>query len=162
MIEDWIKAFDAHIKKYALPPKHLEQVLADHERWIETEGAEGKPLSEDDTEPTIEGLCLDAACLRRVRLVGSSLHACSLIGADLTQGQLALTGWRACDLTGASFEGADLSLSHFSEDCIGLETASFEGANIGGATIPGVTRPRQQGFGPALDDFFFSKEPGAF
>jgi len=101
------------------------EVLAEHQRWIDSNGREGRRAELEGAD--LRGMRLGAAAnLRRADLRRAHLEGANLAGADLSGAQA----------NGAHFEGAileDLVADQHELNC--FEGASFHGAVLSGARL---------------------------
>jgi uncharacterized protein YjbI with pentapeptide repeats len=128
--------------------------LESHQKWIETNGAEGKRGVMDGLDLSyhdLNGLDLSGIQMRDAKLRGAQLKACSLILADL--GGTDIFDANLCDaiiigtnLTGANLKRCDLTNAEVGEISIlakdGTKTGrshktSFEAANLVRANTKG-------------------------
>ncbi|MEZ4463100.1 MAG: pentapeptide repeat-containing protein [bacterium] len=116
-----------------LDPATLKKRLADHGRWLASDGANGKRL--DLSGALAYGLDFTGADLRRADLAGSSLRGSVFDGADLRE-----TDCRAADLRESRFMGTDL-----------------RGARLGGARLEGGALPAVQLAGAELAGTSFAR-----
>ena len=100
-----------------MKPEELNEILADHAKWLRGEGGQQANLSLAD---------LRCANLREANLVDADLSVANLIGADLRWADL-----RGADLSGANLSGADLRWAD-------LRGANLSGANLSGANLSGA------------------------
>jgi len=106
----------------AVDPVTLVQTLADHERWVRSDGKHGKraDFSEQNlTEVDLSGRSLATisfanANLKSVNFDGSVLAACDFSNANLRK-----ANFSGSDLRGANFIGAMLEETRFSDANIG-------------------------------------------
>lgn len=92
----------------------LNSILAEHQKWLNTDGKEGRRAD------------LYRADLRRASLIGASLEEASLIGASLIRASLEGASLEEASLKRADLRGAD------------LEGASLRGASLRGADLRGA------------------------
>jgi len=95
-------------------PPDIQQILASHQKWLETEGKEGQKAD-------LRGADLQGLDLSGVNLEGANLTDARLIGANLTDANL-----QQADLSGASLNDADLRRTQFQD--AGLVDANLENA----------------------------------
>ncbi len=79
--------------------KNLNEILALHAKWLESNGSEGERAN-------LVGMDFSFAQLRGINLKKATLQMTKFGGADLRNAT-----FYGADLTGASFEGADLSVA---------------------------------------------------
>ena len=89
----------------------LAEVLCEHEKWLDSNGEEGKRAN-------LSGADLSWANLFRI----------NLSGADLSRANLSCANLFRANLSGADLSGADLSRAYLSE-------ADLSGANLSGADL---------------------------
>ena len=94
-------------------PRSIENLLAAHSRWAETEGKEGRPADLADRDLrhipsfsrfTLTALIAPGALLYGANLEGASLQGSNLAGCDLRSARLG-----GADLRGVNFSGAQLN-----------------------------------------------------
>jgi uncharacterized protein YjbI with pentapeptide repeats len=95
----------------------LKDLLASHERWIASAGAEGKPvmLDEADLRPfqSWAGRRLSGICARRVNAIEMDFSGCQLQASKLDGADLRGANFTQADLRGASLKGAKLAHANF-------------------------------------------------
>ena len=99
--------------------KELDERIAQHKRWLDTEGKSGKKLY----------LCkedLRGACLRGADLRGACLRGADLSEADLREADLREADPRSADLSGADLHGADLRGANIDYSCWPLWCGSLD------------------------------------
>ncbi|CAO3374245.1 pentapeptide repeat-containing protein [Azospirillum argentinense] len=129
-----------------MPSAAFLEAVAEHERWVNSQGAEGRHLDLDLVSVVgadLTGRVLAAARLRRCRLMGVRLRKASLemadlsytemIGADLTEACLNGTNLRRAGLSRAVLARADARPARLSGDR--PWPANFDGANLTGADL---------------------------
>jgi len=129
------------------------ETLRAHERWLATEGREGRRADlagADLGKADLAGADLRRADLSRANLQGANLQearlgGATMPGADLQAANLVGADFRAADLRGAQFLGADLAGAVLHESdlrdadlgaALGLASGQFGGANVAGARLP--------------------------
>lgn len=99
------------------------QMLADHARWCETGGAEGKPSVFDEADlrglSSIRGYNLTALSAKRAVFYGLDMEGVQLQGAHLEGADLRGCNLRRADLRGARLTGARLSGADLREALMG-------------------------------------------
>ena len=103
----------------------LNEIIADHNKWLKNEGGKRADLAGAD----LRGTDLHGANLRGANLYGASLYGADLHGANL----------RGADLYGASLRGANLfhaNLFHADLRHANLCHANLRGADLAGANLP--------------------------
>lgn len=91
-----------------IPPEVLEQVLRDHEAWVESEGHRGRRAVMAGWYLSRAHLVLanlNGADLRRANLSNANLHGAKLVCADLRECNLMYANLTDVDLRGALVEG---------------------------------------------------------
>ncbi len=101
----------------------LKRVLAEHEKWLQTDGEEG-------AQATLTG-----ANLQRANLYGANLQRANLRDADLQGAKLQKAKLLGANLSGANLSGANLS-----------------GANLSGAKLTEAEHLTQQQLDEACGD----------
>lgn len=91
--------------------RELEQILADHRHWLETDKRQGKRAD-------LSGADLDGVDLSGVLLSGANLSGASLNKTNLSSAQLSHTDLSGASLHGANLRHADLLLTNFSGACL--------------------------------------------
>ena len=117
-----------------IAPEELQEILAQHKKWIETEGEEGERADLYNTN--LQGANLRKANLRMASLQGANLIGANLIGAELHMAILEGAKLQGAALQGANLEGANLEGANLEE--ANLEGASLEGANLKEANLKGA------------------------
>ena len=92
----------------------LERILADHEKWVETEGKEG-------SKANLRRANLEWANLLDAKLGGANLRSANLEGAYLFRANLYGADLHGARLHGAKLQGANLQQADF--DCADLQGA---------------------------------------
>ena len=113
--------------------QELEQILADHRRWLESEKRQGKRAD-------LSGANLDGLDLSGVLLSGANFRGASLNKTNLSSAQLIHADFSGASLQGTNLRRADLLL------------ANFSGANLSGADLSGAA--------PASDNPYVSTRRG--
>ncbi len=96
-----------------ISPDELQEILVGHQRWLESEGKEGRRAN------------LGLANLQNVDLSGANLQEAFLAEANLQKSDLGRGNLRKADLIGAKLQNANLG------------RADLQGANLNAA--PGLT-----------------------
>ena len=100
-----------------------EQMIADHARWCETGGAEGKPSSFDKADlrnlKSVRGFNLTALSAKAAVFYGLDMEGVQLQGAQLEGADLRACNLRHADLRGARLRGAKLSGSDLRDAQLG-------------------------------------------
>ncbi|MBO6764141.1 pentapeptide repeat-containing protein [Maricaulis sp.] len=121
--------------------------IAEHMKWCETNGREGKPSLFDGTDlrglTSLAGKTLTAFHARGATLYGLDLEGAQLQGARLEKADLRMVSLRGADLRGADLTGANLSNADL-RDCQ-LGPLLLEGNRILPASLAG-TRARYTDF----------------
>jgi uncharacterized protein YjbI with pentapeptide repeats len=103
-------------KNILISGKSLDEIIAEHALWIETEGKEGQIAH------------LWGADLRGTHLREAHLNKAYLRGANLSEADLSEADLYEADLRGAYLHGANLNRAH-------LRKANLSGANLSGAIL---------------------------
>ncbi len=124
-------------------PAALAEALAQHHRWAQSGGAEGKQadfrranLAEADLRGAdLQGARFEGARLKRADLAGADLqdadlNGANLQGANLQRADLKLARLRGTILRDANLRDADLTNAH------GLLAGQLGGADLSGAKLP--------------------------
>lgn len=119
--------------------KDLKRILADHEKWVNTDEKEGKKANLEKAK--LQGIELRAANLKKAGLMDADLKEAELIGAklmgaDLRGADLERAEVGAADLTGAHLDFANLQRTRLYDSI--LKGANLSGANLGGAYLRGA------------------------
>ncbi|MHA6288805.1 pentapeptide repeat-containing protein [Maricaulis sp. CAU 1757] len=118
----------------------VSQQLADHMKWCETDGREGKPSLFDDMDlrglNSLAGKTLTAFHARGATLYGLDLEGAQLQGARLERADLRMVSLRGADLRGADLTGANLSNADL-RDCQ-MGPLLLDGDRILPASLAGV------------------------
>ncbi|ACL05226.1 Ion transport 2 domain protein [Desulfatibacillum aliphaticivorans] len=106
--------------------EELQQVLAEHKKWLDSEGTDGKQADLRKTD--LEGRDLSEATLvqahlQKAYLWGAHLQKADLRGAHLQKADLRGAHLQKADLRGAHLQKADLRLAH-------LQKAYLRGAHL--------------------------------
>jgi DNA-binding NarL/FixJ family response regulator len=122
----------------------VSSVVADHVKWLQTKGAEGKRASFSGMDlagadissailanATFREVDLSDACLAESRLDGSDFRYATLSAADLSNSNLGVASLRHAKLGLANLEGASLRGSD-------LSGAKLSGARMAGADFKGA------------------------
>jgi uncharacterized protein YjbI with pentapeptide repeats len=100
-----------------------EQMIADHARWCETGGAEGKPSAFDKADlrnlKSVRGFNLTALSAKGAVFYGLDMEGVQLQGAQLEGADLRACNLRHADLRGARLKGAKLSGSDLRDAQLG-------------------------------------------
>ncbi len=114
-------AQDEGAKLREVSEEELKQILADHQRWVETDGREGTRA--DLTGANLQGANLGEANLGSAKLQGANLMLAKLQGANLWGANL-----RLANLQGANLGEANLWMANLSG--ANLFAANLQGANL--------------------------------
>jgi len=107
-----------------------------HELWLKGE-REGKRLTSQQLPVTVRGLVFDGRNLSRSELQAVDFETCSMRGVNWTEADLTGSIFSDCEFSGdTKFDRATLLLCRF-RNCVGVETASFEGAEVESALYEG-------------------------
>jgi uncharacterized protein YjbI with pentapeptide repeats len=115
----------------------LDQILAEHKKWLTTTGKEGQRA--DLAEADLTGVDLNGAKLTRADLHKAILRKANLSGADLSQANLGDADLKEANLSGAylfkaDLSGADLKNANLKDAILNkakLKDADLSGANLG-------------------------------
>ena len=111
-------------KLRAISGDELQQVLAAHQTWLESDGTQGEPAD------------LSGAYLQGAELGGAKLQRANLQGADLQEADLDQAELQGADLEGANLQKSKLERADLEKaDLIG---ADLRGANLGDAKLQGA------------------------
>jgi uncharacterized protein YjbI with pentapeptide repeats len=114
--------------------------IAEHVKWCESNGKEGKPSLFDGTDlrglTSLAGKTLTAFHARGATLYGLDLEGAQLQGARLERADLRMVSLRGADLRGADLTGANLSNADL-RDCQ-LGPLLLEGDRLFPASLAGV------------------------
>ena len=103
--------------------RELAQMIRDHARWCETNGAEGKPSVFDGADlralETVRGFNLTALSAKGATFYALDMEGVQLQGAHLEGADLRACNLRRADLRGARLMGAKLSGSDLREAVLG-------------------------------------------
>ena len=102
----------------------LAEVLREHEKWLDSNGEEGKRTDLSYTD-------LSYADLSGANLFWANLFRANLSGADLSKADLSRAYLFEANLSGANLSGANLSRAI-------LSGANLSGANLSGANLSGA------------------------
>ncbi|MBW3597829.1 MAG: pentapeptide repeat-containing protein [Planctomycetes bacterium] len=127
-----------------MPPRALaeiESIVADHERWLETDRTQGGPG--DLGHRDLRGIDLSGRTLRGIVLTGARLEGAVLIGADLQNANLAGADLSGADLRNAVLNGCYARRTKFRTARMNAAKAQqgrfyyadFSSANLSGADL---------------------------
>lgn len=113
--------FSARPSVRALSPDEIEQTLAGHRLYLETEYRQGRRANFASADLTgrdfsglnLRGIKMDHAVLRRADFTGAHLQSANLIGAILQQAR-----FDRADLTRARLSGANLVSASLEQVCL--------------------------------------------
>jgi Pentapeptide repeats (8 copies) len=108
------------------PRAELDSIIADHRKWAESKGAQGKRAN-------LSGADLDHAVL-----TGADLSGANLSNVDLTKANLSGANLQGADLTGASLSGGEPGLKGALLGNANLNGAQLAGANLTNADLSGA------------------------
>ncbi len=133
--------------KRTISDEELQRVLAEHKKWLETEGKEGQraDLSNTDLsgkdlhgahldEADLHGAHLSRADLHGAVLAEANLHGARLRSAGLQEADLAFADLHGAVLLRASLSGADLIQADLTQAKLGkadLRHAALDNVNLG-------------------------------
>ena len=107
----------------------MDELLKDHQKWLESEGREGK-----------------RADLRNAILQEADLHDLNLQGADMQNARLSVADLMGANLRLANLRGADFWMAD-------MKNTQLEGAELQGANLCDVTNlTREQVASAIIDD----------
>lgn len=109
-------------------------VVADHAKWLESKGAEGR-------RATFTGMDLAGADLSGAVLANATFRQVDLSDARLAEARLDASDFRHAVLSAADLAGADLgvaALRHARLDLSNLEGAVLRGSDLSGAVLAGA------------------------
>ena len=86
--------------------EELEQILAAHQKWVESDGKEGNQA--DLIKANLEKADLFQANLQEADLMGANLQGADLLVANLQKANLAGAQLQGANLNGANLRGAEL------------------------------------------------------
>src|SRR5215469_12527424 len=120
--------FSARPPVRVLSPDQIEQMLAEHQLYLETEYHQGHRAnfaSADLTERDFSGLNLrgikmDRAVLKGANFIGARLQSANLIGAILQEAR-----FDRADLSGARLSGANLFSASLDDACLAKADIEF-------------------------------------
>jgi uncharacterized protein YjbI with pentapeptide repeats len=131
-----------------LPEGRLQDILAAHQRWLQTRGREGgrANLAEVDlrrtnlqlavlSEASLQGANLERALLEGARLQGADMQRALLRGAELSRASLQRANLQGADLFEANLEDAGLSEAN-------LQAANLFVTNLRGVDLQRATLQR--------------------
>ena len=123
----------------------LEETLASHKEWIESQGVLGRKA--DLAGKKLEGEELVGVNLRYADLQDANLKAADLLLADLRDACLVRAKLEEACLVGANLEGANMEAAAL-ESAMGLVPRQLAGANLRDASVPAQIRefPALEGF----------------
>lgn len=135
------------------PPAELNAIAADHAKWVNSSGKEGKRANlrgMDLSFINMAGWQLVEASLRGTNLTGANLS-----GADLRTADLAEAILDRADLTGTLLAGAILTQAQLHEAM--AESADLTGADLSGAAAQGIHLARARLNGLVARDVHFEQ-----
>jgi len=141
--------------KFDPPPvndrKNFEAVLVEHEKWLESDGREGRQAIFERADLSgidLGGRLLRLVVFRRCSLVGARFGKAELYAVDFSGSNLRQALFRGATVSGGRFEEADLSAVDMTECRIqplplagaggGQIVPSFRGATINRASLAGA------------------------
>ncbi len=160
-------------------PEWLEEKVALHTRWLESQGSEGKRYrvgSEDFTGMNLSGLNLSQAQMRGASFAGADLSGARLEGTDFSEADLSRANmadahapraiFARANLTYADLNGTQAPQANFNfADLQGakLKDAVLDGAQMREANLQGIVAPELRLVGANLRSarLFESILPGA-
>lgn len=120
---------------YWPPSEELQRALDNHHRWVESGGAEGIQLTDENAGWEFTGLRLDAACFAKANLSAAQFIRCSLVRTDFAEAILDSVLFKQCDLQFACFDRAQMPFSIISDDSE-VHGATFMDADVRVTHIP--------------------------
>ena len=111
----------------------LDELLAEHRKWLESKGACGKRL--ELARANFEGVDLTGANLQDAILNKANFHGAELLLADLRGASLVQANLQETNLLGADFQGANLEGASL-EGAAGLHTKQLAGASLLWTILP--------------------------
>ncbi len=114
-----------------MPDEELQEILAAHRKWVESEGKEGERAN------------LSGAKLREANLSGAKLREANLSGANLSRAYLPRADLSRADLSRADLTGAHLPRADLPR--ANLSGANLQGANLGLANLQGANLSGAEG-----------------
>jgi uncharacterized protein YjbI with pentapeptide repeats len=94
---------------HVIAPEVLEQIVNDHQLWIDTDGQRGRRAILSGwylSRAHLVQANLNGADLRKANLSNANLHGARLICSDLREANLMYTNLTDADLRGAQTEGS--------------------------------------------------------
>lgn len=116
-----------------IPRARLDEILQEHQAWINSGGAEGTRA--DLSHANLEGADLAGANLQSADLQKANLTGAILSLADLRDAFLFQANLHDADLLGAELQGANLQGAMLAT-ATGLSVQQFAGANLSEAILP--------------------------
>ena len=124
-------------KLRAVSAEDLQQILADHQKWLDSSGKEGERANLVRTD--LRGRNLAKANLQKAKLDGADLRSACFVKTQLSVATLLGADLRGADLSKARLHGATLEQAQFQGAClIRAELQGKDGvlgANLLGATL---------------------------
>ena len=117
------------------PGISLEEVLANHELWIASHGAEGKRAA-------LRGADLSARDFAEAQMTSADLRGADLSSCNLAGAQLHGADLREADMVGARLSGANLAVCRLRRARLigcAVDGANLKGADLAGADLSGST-----------------------
>ena len=112
----------------------LKEILAKHEKWLESGGTKGKRADLQDA-------ILDGANLQEANLTGANLQGAILSGANLQRADLTRANLQRAVLREAELQGCNLFMAEFQEAILigaNLQGAKLREANLQNAHLQGA------------------------
>jgi uncharacterized protein YjbI with pentapeptide repeats len=138
--------------------EELNEVLAKHKLWLESEGAKGEQA--DLSHADLSYADLEDANLSRANLAGANLSEAILEGVDLSHAILEGVDLSHADLSYANLSRAELS--HANLSCAILYRAILEGAILSYANLSYANLSHTDLEGALLPNFQICPEQGDF
>ncbi len=114
-----------------MPDEELQEILAAHRKWVESEGKEGERANLSGAK--LREANLSGAKLREANLSGAKLREANLSGANLFRAYLPRADLSRADLSRADLTGAHLPRADLPR--ANLQGANLQGANLGLANL---------------------------
>jgi len=122
----------------AITKTDLDAILAEHRKWLRSDGREGARAALPNRD-------FSGMDLAEINLAFADLTECRFSGANLLLADFTQAHLNRADLSGADLSGADLLLADFSDaDLSGadLSVSDLSGATLSGAWLTGAALPQ--------------------
>ncbi|MCH7922764.1 MAG: pentapeptide repeat-containing protein [Nitrospinae bacterium] len=126
-------------KLHEISEEDLHKILAEHAKWVESEGREGERANLARTN--LRGKNFQGANLQGADLQGANLGGAKLQGANLQEANLEEANLQEAFLINANLQEAELNQANLQEaelNQANLQGAELEGANLQGAILWGA------------------------